>query len=83
MIDLLLYVQEDESILYVRPSEVVRVGGDPYEGSYEVKPQFDRITLPTKDKVLVKDVEVEAIEVSRVSNPAGGKTVYIGGITNG
>lgn len=52
----------------------------PYEGEYTVKPDFAVQTLPTTDKTLRDDVTVEAIEVSRVSNQAGGTTVYIGGI---
>ena len=58
-------------------------GGEPYKGEYTVKPKFDTQTLATKDKLLREDVTVEAIEVARVSNPAGGKTIFIGGITNG
>ena len=58
-------------------------GGEPYKGEYTVKPKFDTQTLATKDKLLREDVTVEAIEVARVSNPAGGTTIYIGGITNG
>lgn len=58
-------------------------GGEPYDGPYTVTPSFETQELATKDKLLREDVTVEAIEVARVSNPAGGKTIYIGGITNG
>ena len=58
-------------------------GGTPYKGTYVVDPDFTGTTLETKDKVLSEDVVVNPIEVVRVSNPSGGKTVFIGGISNG
>lgn len=57
--------------------------GKQYEGEYEVKPMFEAQTLPTKEKILTEDITVNAIEVSRVTNQNGGKTVYIGGVING
>ena len=57
--------------------------GIPYEGPYSLTPRFFDQYLPTKHKTLDDDVKFEAIEVSRVSNLSGGKTVYIGGIFNG
>lgn len=57
------------------------VSGDtrePYEGAYEVDPEFDPIVLGTREKWMTDDVTVNAITVSRVSNPQGGKTVTIG-----
>lgn len=59
------------------------VGGKPYTGLYTVVPNFEIQELDTKDKLLRDNITVDPIEVSRVSNPAGGKTIYIGGITNG
>lgn len=56
------------------------VGGEPYTGEYEVQPSFENQTLLTAHKLLARNVTVEAIEVSTVSNPSGGNTVYIGGI---
>lgn len=53
-------------------------GGAPYEGPYEVTPEFSAQTLPTKGKSMRDDVTVHAIPVSRTTNPQGGKTVYIG-----
>lgn len=53
------------------------VGGELYEGEYEVTPQFDEQTLPTKEKVMAADVTIKAIPVYRVSNTSGGITVYI------
>lgn len=55
----------------------------PYDGAYTVSPDFEGVTLPTQDRVLDKDITVEPIAVARVSNPSGGKTVYIGGNFNG
>ena len=55
---------------------------DSYDGAYEVSPKFEKQTLGTKDKLMLENVTVEAITVSRVSNPAGGHTVFIGGQIN-
>lgn len=44
-----------------------------YKGDYEVEPSFDRQQLPTKAKKMTDDLTVEAIEVQRVSNAAGGR----------
>ena len=53
---------------------------DYYTGPYQVIPKFIVQVLPTKDKYMYADVQVQAIEVSRTSNPQGGKTVYIGSV---
>lgn len=58
-------------------------GGEPYTGSYIVTPTFETQRLATKNKLLQDDVTVDPIAVARVENPAGGKTIFIGGITNG
>ena len=57
---------------------VAHIGGEPYDGPYEVTPEFSAQTLPTKGKSMRDDVTVHAIPVSRTTNPQGGKTVYIG-----
>ena len=57
--------------------------GDIYEGPYIVNPAFRRITLSTKNKILTENINVTPIDVQRVSNLSGGKTVYIGGVING
>lgn len=54
-----------------------------YDGDYEVIPKFTEIVLQTKKKFMKDNVSISPIEVARVSNPSGGTTVYIGGITNG
>lgn len=56
---------------------------DAYTGEYVVDPDFTGTVLQTSGKKMLDDVTVNAIEVARVSNPSGGKTVYIGGILNG
>ena len=54
------------------------VDGETYDGEYEATPRFVAQTLETKNKYLYDDVSVRAITVSRVSNPSGGNTVWIG-----
>jgi len=56
---------------------------DYYDGEYSVTPEFFAQTLETANKIMENDVTVEAIVVSRTTNPSGGKTVYIGGNING
>lgn len=59
---------------------VNQISGDIYKGTYIVDPSFDEQTFETKNKTMLNDMTVNAIEVSRVSNIQGGTTVYIGGI---
>ena len=54
-----------------------------YTGAYDVDPKFTAQKLATNGKKMRDDVTVEAIEVQRVSNTSGGRTVYIGGLING
>lgn len=54
-----------------------------YTGATEVNPDFDGIVLGTAQKIVLTDITVNPIQVSRTSNPAGGTTVYIGGLING
>lgn len=73
----------EEYVLTVEPAVTVSVGGDLYTGDYTVNPDFHGKTLETRNKTMDEDVIVKPIEVTRVSNPSGGTTVYIGGIANG
>lgn len=50
----------------------------PYEGPYEVIPDFIDQTLETATKIMSDDVVVKEIPVAEVSNPAGGVTLTIG-----
>ncbi len=54
------------------------VGGDIYEGSYEVTPSVENQTLATKERVLTDDITILEIPFFSVGNTAGGNTVYIG-----
>jgi hypothetical protein len=53
------------------------VGGDPYDGDYEVTPKVDAQTMPTKGMVMEEDVTIKSIPFFDVSNMSGGTTVYI------
>lgn len=53
---------------------------DLYDGEYTVSPDFEGKTLPTASKTLSQNLTVNPIQVESVSNPTGGRTVYIGGI---
>lgn len=63
--------------------EIFITDAEIYRGDYTVDPDFTKQSLPTKSKLMVDDIAVNAIEVQRVSNNAGGRTVYIGGIIDG
>lgn len=63
--------------------EIGPAGTEVYRGAYAVKPGFTEQVLATKNKMLTDNVKVSAIEVQRVSNTSGGRTVYIGGLING
>lgn len=54
------------------------IGGELYEGDYFVTPKTTAQTIPTKDKVMVKDMTVNSIPFFNVSNTSGGTTAYIG-----
>lgn len=55
----------------------IYMGGEPYEGPYDVTPKVTAQTLPTANKLMRDDVSVRAIPYFDVSNPSGGNTVYI------
>lgn len=57
---------------------IVSVGGESYEGEYEVTPKVLSQTLPTAKKLMKDDVMIKAIPYFDVSNHAGGQTIYIG-----
>ena len=74
----------DPSTMEVYFGEIVPTGDLPaYTGAYNADPKFEAQKLATNGKKMRDDVTVEAIEVQRVSNTSGGKTVYIGGLING
>ena len=66
------------------PFLVIQAGTLPaYTGDYVVDPDFEGVTLATRNRVLTDDITVNPIEISRTSNTSGGQTVYIGGIISG
>lgn len=77
--DILQHFDIDFGTLHEIPPSDIEV----YDGAYTVDPDFERHVLGTKSKLMRDDVTIEPIEVQRVSNTAGGRTVYIGGLTDG
>ena len=74
----------DPATMEVYFGEIVPIDDLPaYTGAYDVAPKFAAQKLATNGKKMRDDVTVEAIEVQRVSNTSGGRTVYIGGLING
>ena len=71
-------VSQPEIHMKVEPAKVVYSGGGaPYDGAYEVTPKADSaVILPTKDRLLSKDVNVKKIPYYETSNQTG-VTVYI------
>lgn len=61
-------------------TEIAPIEAETYKGQYIVDPNFSTQVLPTGNKRMTDDVQINAIEIQRVSNLAGGRTVYIGGI---
>lgn len=51
-----------------------------YTGATTVKPDFNGTVLETAQKTVLSNITVNPIQVESVSNPMGGRTVYIGGI---
>lgn len=48
-----------------------------YEGPYEVTPTVKGTTLATSNKAMRRNLKVEPVPISIVSNESGGQTVYI------
>ena len=69
--------QTDSPAMAVELGRPVYIGGDSYEGPYDVTPKVTAQTLPTAKKFMQEDVSVRAIPYFDVSNPAGGNTIYI------
>lgn len=60
----------------------ISLGQVAYSGPYTVDAAFEAQFLDTKGKNMTDDVTINAIQVSRTENNAGGKTIYIGGLIN-
>ena len=50
---------------------------DLYTGAYQVTPKTGAQVLPTAQKLMTDDVTIKPIPIYDVSNPSGGRTVYI------
>ena len=50
-----------------------------YEGEYEITPDQAEHVMPTKGRLLHKDMKIHEIPYQEVSNNSGGITVTIGG----
>ena len=51
---------------------------DIYDGAYTITPRVYGQMLPTKDKLMIDDVKVKVIPLSKVMNLSNGYTVTIG-----
>ena len=69
--------QTDSPAMVVELGRPVYMGGESYEGPYDVTPKVTAQTLPTAKKLMRDDVSIRAIPYFDVSNPAGGNTIYI------
>lgn len=48
-----------------------------YEGDYSIRPTVEEQFLPTKDKLMSQDVNIEGIPYFETTNESGGYTVII------
>lgn len=55
------------------------VNADTYEGPHAVTPTFTEQALKTAGKRVQENIQVHAIPIERVANPAGGYTIIVGG----
>lgn len=71
-------ISQPEIKMKIDPAKVVYTGDSkPYEGVYDVTPQAkSAVILPTKDRLLSRDVNVKKIPYYETSNQTG-VTVYI------
>lgn len=71
-------LSQPEIKMKIDPAKVVYTGDSkPYEGVYDVTPQAkSAVILPTKDRLLSRDVNVKKIPYYETSNQTG-VTVYI------
>ena len=60
--------------------KVVERDAPTYTGQTTVDPDFNGTVLETAQKIMLSNITVNPIQVESVSNPTGGRTVYIGGI---
>lgn len=72
--DLLRLDEIDDAIMSIEQTEEQH---ETYEGPTIVTPKFESVTLSTENKALDSDILVRQIEVTTVSNTAGGNTLII------
>ena len=73
-------VSSASSLRFDLQAVLIEGGGKPYNGPYEVSPEFDTdIELPTKGTMPKEDIAVLKIPKYEVSNESGGTTLIIGG----
>lgn len=66
-------------VVFSEHQVIVTSSIEPYEGDYVIDPTFEIQILETSGKRMTDDITVNDIKVYSVSNPYGGRTVYIGG----
>lgn len=71
-------LSQPEIKMKIAPAKVVYTGGGaPYEGVYDVTPKtYEPVVLPTRNRLLSRDVNVKKIPYYETSNQTG-VTVYI------
>lgn len=62
----------------VKPGKITYLGGELYEGDYNVMPNTEIQTLKTAAKFMAQDVTVKAVPYAEVVNVSGGNTAIIG-----
>lgn len=71
--------ESPESVRLGIGTQIVAGGAPPYSGAYEVTPRLNNpVILPTDGKVMMNNVTVHEIPVTRTTNPYEGLTVIIG-----
>lgn len=71
-------VIKQQRLTAVMSEITTRPTADRFPGPYEVTPSILAQKLPTKDKVMDKDLTIKEIPYNAVSNNANGITVTIG-----
>ena len=73
-------LSQPEIKMKIAPAKVVYTGDSkPYEGDYDVTPKtYAPVVLPTRNRLLSRDVNVAKIPQYEVSNAAGGLTLIMG-----
>lgn len=70
-------IAHDRCTMKVQSAVTVGSSGKIYDGSYEITPTVKGLTMETKDKYMLKDVDIQPIPIFKVGNNSGGNTIYI------